>query len=224
MSTIESNSALLDSLGLLRQEQRTTTSNELGADDFMDLMIAQMQNQDPMSPMDNGDFIAQLAQFSASSGIQDLNTSFSSLSTSLQSYQALQASGLVGRSVLISSDSAALSAESKVQGMVNLDTSTQQLTLGIYDQNGTLVRRVPMGMQTAGTVPFEWDGLMDDGTVAPAGVYDLRAEALVNGEMTAMETLVFSDVESVSLSSRGGVLLNLDGIGTADLSDVYQIK
>lgn len=224
MSTIENNSALLDSLGLLRQEQRTTTSNELGADDFMDLMIAQMQNQDPMSPMDNGDFIAQLAQFSASSGIQDLNTSFSSLSTSLQSYQALQASGLVGRSVLISSDSAALSAESKVEGMVNLDTSTQQLTLGIYDQNGTLVRRVPMGMQTAGTVPFEWDGLMDDGTVAPAGVYDLRAEALVNGEMTAMETLVFSDVESVSLSSRGGVLLNLDGIGTADLSDVYQIK
>ena len=224
MSTIENNSALLDSLGLLRQEQRTTTSNELGADDFMDLMIAQMQNQDPMSPMDNGDFIAQLAQFSASSGIQDLNTSFSSLSTSLQSYQALQASGLVGRSVLISSDSAALSAESNVQGMVNLDTSTQQLTLGIYDQNGTLVRRVPMGMQTAGTVPFEWDGLMDDGTVAPAGVYDLRAEALVNGEMTAMETLVFSDVESVSLSSRGGVLLNLDGIGTADLSDVYQIK
>jgi Flagellar hook capping protein len=224
MSTIESNSALLDSLGLLRQEQRTTASNELGADDFMKLMIAQMQNQDPMSPMDNGDFIAQLAQFSASSGIQDLNTSFSSLSTSLQSYQALQASGLVGRSVLISSDSAALSAESNVQGMVNLDTSTQQLTLGIYDQNGTLVRRVPMGMQTAGTVPFEWDGLMDDGTVAPAGVYDLRAEALVNGEMTAMETLVFSDVESVSLSSRGGVLLNLAGIGTADLSDVYQIK
>jgi flagellar basal-body rod modification protein FlgD len=224
MSTIESNSALLDSLGLLRQEQRTTASNELGADDFMKLMIAQMQNQDPMSPMDNGDFIAQLAQFSASSGIQDLNTSFSSLSTSLQSYQALQASGLVGRSVLISSDSAALSAESNVEGMVNLDTSTQQLTLGIYDQNGTLVRRVPMGMQTAGTVPFEWDGLMDDGTIAPAGVYDLRAEALVNGEMTAMETLVFSDVESVSLSSRGGVLLNLAGIGTADLSDVYQIK
>lgn len=224
MSTIDSNTALLDSLGLLRQEQKSTASNELGADDFMKLMIAQMQNQDPMSPMDNGDFIAQLAQFSASSGIQDLNSSFASLSTSLQSYQALQASGLVGRSVLVSSDSGMLGAGGAVDGKINLTASTQQMTLGVYDQSGELVRRIPMGMQSAGAVPFRWDGMRDDGTAAPAGVYELRAEALVDGETTAMETLVFNDVESVSLSARGGVLLNLAGVGTVDLSDVYQIK
>jgi flagellar basal-body rod modification protein FlgD len=224
MSTIDNNTALLDSLGLLRPETSKAPTNELGADDFMSLMIAQMQNQNPMDPMDNGDFIAQLAQFSASSGIQDLNTSFTSLSTSLQSYQALQASGLVGRSVLISSDSAALGADGSVEGMVNLEASTNQLTLGIYDQNGTLVRRVYMGMQSAGTVPFSWDGVGDDGNMVPEGVYELRAEAMVNGDMTAMETLVYCDVDSVSLSSHGGVLLNLAGVGTADLSKVYQIK
>lgn len=223
MSTID-NTALLDSLGLLRQEQKSSVSNELGADDFMQLMIAQMQNQNPMEPMDNGDFIAQLAQFSATSGIQDLNTSFSDLSTSLQSYQALQASGLVGRSVLISSDTGMLVQGESVDGMVNLNATTSQLTMGVYDQNGVLVRRIYMGMQSAGTVPFKWDGIADDGSVAPAGAYELRAEALVDGKMTAMETLVYSDVDSVSLSARGGVLLNLAGVGTVDLSKVYQIK
>ncbi|MCW8917927.1 MAG: flagellar hook assembly protein FlgD [Gammaproteobacteria bacterium] len=224
MSTIESNTALLDSLGLSRQEPKTDTSNELGGDDFMTLMIAQMQYQDPLEPMSNEDFVAQLAQFSASTGIQDLNTSFDSMSTSLQSYQALQASTLVGRSVLLSSDSGLLDEGGSVDGMINLTSSTQQLTLGIYDQSGALVRREYMGMQSSGTVPFEWNGLGDDGTPAAAGVYEVRAEALVDGKTAAMETLVYSDVESVSISSRGGVLLNLAGVGSADLSDVYQIK
>ncbi len=224
MTTVNNNAALLDSLGLLRQEQSATTRNELGADDFMKLMIAQMQNQNPMDPMDNGDFIAQLAQFSASSGIQDLNTSFASLSTSLQSYQALQASSLVGRSVLISSDSGQINAGGSIDGLINLESTTSQLTLGIYDQSGALVRRVQMGMQSAGTVPFKWDGIGDNGVAMSAGVYEVRAEALVGGKATAMETLIYSDVESVSLSARGGVLLNLAGVGTVDLSKVYQIK
>lgn len=224
MSTIDSNTALLDSLGLMRQETKTDTSNELGGDDFMTLMIAQMQYQDPLEPMSNEDFVAQLAQFSSSTGIQDLNTSFESMSTSLQSYQALQASTLVGRSVLLSSDSGLLDEGGSVEGMINLTSSTQQLNLGIYDQSGALVRREYMGMQSSGTVPFEWDGLGDDGAPVAAGVYEVRAEALVDGKTAAMETLVYSDVESVSISSRGGVLLNLAGIGSADLSDVYQIK
>lgn len=224
MTTVNNNAALLDSLGLLRQEQSATARNELGADDFMKLMIAQMQNQNPMDPMDNGDFIAQLAQFSATSGIQDLNTSFASLSTSLQSYQALQASSLVGRSVLISSDNGQINAGGSIDGLINLDSTTPQLTLGIYDQSGALVRRVQMGMQSAGTVPFKWDGIGDNGAAMPAGVYEVRAEALVGGKATAMETLIYNDVESVSLSARGGVLLNLAGVGTVDLSKVYQIK
>jgi len=224
MSTVNNNVALLDSLGLWRQENKDKVSNELGADDFMKLMIAQMQNQNPMDPMDNGDFIAQLAQFSATSGIQDLNASFTGLAESLQSYQALQASGLVGRSVLILSDSGQLNAGGNISGMISLETTTPQLSVGIYDQNGVLVRRMPMGMQSAGMVHFNWDGMADDGSVAPAGVYEVRAEALIDGKTTAMGTLIFNDVESVSISSRGGVLLNLAGVGTVDLSKVYQIK
>jgi len=225
MSTIDNNAALLESLGLSRQKnQNTGPSNELGANDFMTLMIAQMQHQDPMDPMDNGDFIAQLAQFSATSGIQDLNTSFASLSTSLQSNQALQASRLVGRNVLIASDSGQLNEAGEVEGLIILESSTQQLNLGVYDQNGALVRHISMGGQASGSLPFSWDGLRDDGERAAPGTYELRANALIDGEVTAMETLVFSDVESVSLSSRGGVLLNLAGIGSADLSKVYQIK
>lgn len=227
MSIIDpnSNAALLDSLGLLHQEKKNVgPSNELGADDFLKLMLTQMQNQNPLDPMENGEFIAQLAQFSASSGIQDLNGSFVSLAESLQSYQALQASGLVGRSVLLSSDQAVLGDESGMTGMLSLESSTPQLSLSIHDQAGVLVRSIPMGTHPAGMVDFAWDGLGDDGLPAESGVYELRAEALVDGKVVAVPTLVFSDVESVSLSSRGGVLLNLAGIGTAGLSEVYQIR
>ncbi|WP_127476391.1 flagellar hook assembly protein FlgD [Sulfurivermis fontis] len=224
MSSVNNNVELLDSLGLWRQETKDKVGNELGADDFMKLMIAQMQNQNPMDPMDNGDFIAQLAQFSSTSGIQDLNASFTGLAESLQSYQALQASGLVGRSVLIMSDSAQLNSGGNISGMISLEATTPQLTVGIYDQSGALVRRMPMGMQSEGMVSFHWDGIADDGSAVPEGVYEVRAEALIEGKMTAMGTLIYNDVESVSISSRGGVLLNLAGVGTVDLSKVYQIK
>jgi flagellar basal-body rod modification protein FlgD len=225
MSTIDSNAALLDSLGLLHQEKKAEgPSNDLGADDFLKLMLTQMQNQNPLDPMENGEFIAQLAQFSASSGIQDLNNSFTGLAESLQSYQALQASSLVGRSVLLQADQGQLSEDGTISGLVTLDSSTPQMKLGIYDINGALVRSMPMGGHASGAVSFAWDGLCDDGTMAAPGAYEVRAEALIDGKSTAVPTLIYNDVESVSLSSRGGVLLNLAGVGTAGLSEVYQIK
>lgn len=228
MTTIDNT---LQNLGLSGSSSTTsgssssgTSSNALNADAFMKLMITQMQNQDPTQPMDNSQFLAQLAQFSATSGIQQLQTSFSSLASSLQSYQALQASSLIGRMVLVPNSNAYLPSGGAVGGQVTLDSSTTQLNVGIYDQSGQLVRTLNLGTQSAGTVPFYWDGTDGNGNALPAGTYQIKAEALVNGSPTAVNSDVYASVDSVNLSStNSGIELNLSGLGTVPLSQVIQV-
>lgn len=225
MTAINNNLGIYEQLGLVREETKSTApSSEVSQDEFMELLIAQLKNQDPMNPMDNNEFLAQLAQINAAGGIQELQDSFDTLAGSLQSYQALQASSLVGRSVLAPGGTAVLPEDGTVDGTITLTASTQQLQLGVYDANGQLVRRIDMGTQAAGTVSFSWDGLKDDGTEAAPGTYSIKAEALMDGAVAAMKTAVYAQVESVNLSARTGVQLNLAGIGPMGLSEVKQVK
>ncbi len=220
MTTIDS--ATLQSLGLTSQPK--AKSNSIGQDEFLKLMMTQLKNQDPMKPLESGEFLSQIAQFSTVSGIQDLQASFKTLSSSLYSNQALQASSLVGRTVLVPAASATLAAGGQVSGAVDLTASTSQLVVGVYDGTGQLVRRIPLGPQAAGQVSFNWDGLTDAGTVAAPGAYRVRAEAEVGGQNVAMDTLVSSKVESVVLGRQdGGIQLNLTGLGGVDFATVRQI-
>lgn len=226
MTTIDNSVSAYSQLGLTSTSDSSSSSGmaSLGADAFMKLMIAQMQNQDPTNPMDNSQFLAQLAQFSTTSGIQEMQKSFSDLAGSLQSYQALQASGLVGRAVLVTSDTAYLPDGGSVYGQTTLDSSTTQLRVGVYDSSGQLVRTLDLGTSAAGTVSFKWDGLDDSGNAAPGGTYTLKAEALVGGKTEALSTDVYAMVDSVNLSAANrGIELNLAGIGTVELSQVKQI-
>ena len=102
MSNIDNNvSSALSGLGLGEAQAKKKPNDELGQSEFLELMIAQLNNQDPMKPMDNGDFISQMAQFSAVTGLTQLQESFDKLAVSLQSNQALQASSLIGQDVLV---------------------------------------------------------------------------------------------------------------------------
>jgi flagellar hook assembly protein FlgD len=113
----------------------------LGGTDFITLMLAQLQNQDPTSPVDSNTFLTQLAQLSEVQGITSLNTSFSALSTSLTSNQALQASSLLGHQALVNSSTATTAAAgATVTGAVNVPQNTSQVTLSITDSSGALVR------------------------------------------------------------------------------------
>ncbi|HHJ12821.1 MAG TPA: flagellar hook assembly protein FlgD [Gammaproteobacteria bacterium] len=196
---------------------------DLGQQDFLKLMTAQLQNQDPFKPMESGDFLAQIAQFSTVEGIGELNSGFSQLSESLVSNQALQASHMIGREVLAPTGVASLQAGSSVQGQVDLPAASSEVTVNIYDQAGQLIRRMQMGPQSAGPVDFRWDGLRDDGSYAAPGNYFISAEAAIDGRTEALETLVASRVRSVTLSNSGGLLLDLDGVGSLDFSEVRQI-
>lgn len=225
MSTIDTQ--YLDSIGLRSTEQLQETVSgsreKLGQEDFLELMVAQLRNQDPMKPMENGDFLGQIAQFGTVSGIEDLQESFTGLSESLVSNQALQASNLVGRSVLAPTGTAVLEQGGSVRGVVELPNSSPAVSLKVYDTTGQLVRDLSLGSQASGPVSFQWDGIRDDGTFASPGSYFISSEAEYGGQVEAVETLVQNRVNAVTLGQSGGLVLDLEGIGPLDFSEIRQI-
>ncbi len=190
---------------------------------FLELMIAQFRNQDPFSPMENGEFLGQLAQFGTVSGIEDLQKSLGTLANSLYSDQALQASGLIDREVLVARDVGPLRSDRALRGAVELPLSTGSLEVRVIDANGELVRRLDLGLQERGLVRFAWDGRDESGQQMPVGNYHLEAFAGQAGVREQVPVLVESRVESVTLGNSGGVLLNLEGLGELALGEVRRI-
>lgn len=217
--------AAIQSLDLGKNAESSKDRNKLGQAEFLDLMVAQLKNQDPFKPMENGDFIAQMAQFSAVTGLDKLQNSFETLANSLQSNQALQASTLVGRSVLVPSSQAVLNEKGMVRGILDLQQSTPNLSVSIMDGNGELVKRMELGGHGSGEVPFVWDGTNNAGEKMPYGNYQLLAEAQGSGSTFGVDTLVNASVESVTLANDSRQLtLNLKDMGQVSFSQVREIK
>lgn len=203
-----------------------SASAAINSIDFLNLMMTQLQNQDPTQPLDTSQMSAQLAQIGTVTGINQLNTSFSSLASSFTSNQALQASSLLGRNVLVNSNSATLAAGGKVNGAVQVPAGSGPVTVGIFSPAGTLVKTLPLGTQGAGLASFSWDGTDNAGNGAPAGSYVVKAEAQNGQSQTTLATLVSAQVQSVTLNgggSAGGLTLNVAGVGNVPLSSVTQI-
>ena len=197
----------------------------LGQDDFLRLMMEQMKAQDPFNPMDNTQFISQMAQLTSVSSISEMNNNFSSYLGSLNQTQFVNASNLVGREVLSSADFGVLSGNKGISGQVELPNSTQALDIEILAPTGEVMGRVSMGPQGAGQVPFEWDGKGLDGDQLPPGKYYLRANYLNGGSVEQLSTQVNFEVRSVSLpTAGGGVQLELNGGGTVKLSDLVSVS
>ena len=212
----------IESLALKTQEKKD--NNELGQDEFMKLMVAQLNNQDPTKPMENAEFLSQLAQFGTVNGITELQTSFNSLTTSLQSNQALQASTMVGRTVTVPANTVNVEAGKAVEGGVELTGNTGELNLLIKNSSGQVVKELNLGAQQEGVVNFKWDGLNDSGSAVPAGQYSMIAEAAIDGETQVMGTMLQAKVDSVTLSGANGPLLNLAGLGSIGINEVKQVK
>lgn len=223
MDSIQNTPALLDKLNAGLRPAPESHSKELGQEQFFELMIAQLKNQDPTKPLDSSQYLGQLAQFSMVNGIQELQKSFDHLSSSLQSLHAVQASGLVGHSVMIDSDSGYLVASESLQGNVNLTHHVKDLTISVFDNTGRLVRRINLGNQSAGSVAFAWNGKDDNHSQVESGIYKIRAEAMVNGQVMGFDTRMQALVQSVILGRGGGIILNLAGMGTRDISEVQEI-
>ena len=203
-----------------------TGAATLGGTDFLTLMLAQLKNQDPTSPVDSNTFLTQLAQLSEVQGITQLNTSFSTLSSSLSANQALQASSLLGHQALVTSPTAQLAANGTVTGAVSVPQTTSSVVLNIADSTGTVMRSISLGAQSAGLANYSWDGKESGGSQAPAGTYTLSAAyAGQTKTSAAATTLVNGTVESVSMGAgSAGMTLNVAGVGSVAFSSLQQIS
>lgn len=170
------NSKVKDASNNVSNVSKAATGNQaLGKDAFLQLLVTQLKNQNPLSPQDNGAFVAQLAQFSSLEGINTLNDSVNNISSNFSSSQALQASSLVGRSIIIQTDKAMVDTSKSMNGSVEVPSAVGNVSVKITDKDGNVVRTVDMGAQSAGSQSFIWDGKNDKGEVAPAGTYTFNA-------------------------------------------------
>jgi len=193
----------------------------LGQEQFLKLMITQLENQDPFRPLESGEFLGQLAQFGTVSGIASLERSFAALSESLVANQALEASGLIGRHVLVRSEQGYL-GEDGVEAAVRLPVGSDAVQVQIRGADGQLVRQIDLGAREAGIARFSWHGETDTGERAPPGLYFISAQYRDGNQMQGAETLVRAPVESVSFGPRG-LTLNLGGLGETAFDAVHEI-
>ncbi len=204
--------------------EERTVKKDLGKNEFLELLVAQLNNQNPLDPQDNGDFIAQLAQFSTVEGVEKLNSSMETILSGYHSSQALQASSLVGRKVIVPSDKAVVDTSETFKASLVLPVSSSNVYVNVYDSTGAVVSRVDMGQQEAGNISFMWDGKDSSGNVAPPGTYRFEAQATYADGTKGLYTLLPANVDSVTLGQNGGeLMLNLAGVGSVPLSQVQII-
>lgn len=196
MSTIDNSNAassVLDQYSSASKNSDKPKTNEMGQDEFLKLMIAELNNQNPLDPQDNGEFIAQLAQFSTVEGLDKLNNTTEGMSSNMRSSQALQASTLVGQSVIVEGNEMGLLLNKGiVSGFSELPETVTDLTLTIEDENGQLLEQVSLGNHAEGEMSIRWDGLnlMKDGEIVDLDYDQLnRQEFYVdeNGEQVLDE-------------------------------------
>ena len=200
-------------------------NDELGQEDFLKLLVAQLKNQDPSNPVENSEFLGQIAQFSMVNGIDDLGGSFDSVASSLFSTQAMQASQLVGKEILVETNVAQLETGGSVDAMLESSSLASNVKVYVEDQSGSLVRSIDMGNIGAGSTTFSWDGLDSEGAPVVAGPYTLRSEGLVAGSLQGLTTQIFSRVQSIAVDRNNtSVSLELAGNRSVGISQVREFK
>ncbi len=214
--------AVLQSLSA-KTDTTEKLNKTLDQTDFLKLLTTQLANQDPMSPQEPGEFMGQMAQFGMVDGIQSLNSKVSTLTDSLQSTQALQASSLVGRKVFIEGNRALFKEGENLKGAVELPVSASDVEVHIKNLQGEIIKKVSLGNQSAGVNPLQWNGLNDEGNAVPSGLYRVEAYGKVNGKTERFSTLVAANVESVTIDKAKGFVLNLEQQGAVSMSQIRQL-
>ena len=226
MSDVQSTGAL-DSLRWQKEEYKVSEENDRGMltqADFFALLTKELANQDPTKPVDNNQMISQMTSFSTTDGVQQLNDQFTSFASSMTSSQALQASSLVGRSVLVDDNVFGLYDGEQAKGKIVTESPASNVNIYVENAAGEIVQSIPIGSVGTGGGNFTWDGNMTDGSKAPPGAYRFRIAGLVDGEAAELQAQTFRKVDSVTLAGNGGsVLLNLNGGGSMPLNEVVEV-
>jgi flagellar basal-body rod modification protein FlgD len=196
----QSGLSYVDQLKSLQEQKKpneTTGKQDLKQEDFLSLLTKQLAQQDPFKPVSNDQMIAQMASFATVDGINKMNGQFESLNSSMTSNQALQASSLVGRDVLVPGAAGVKQDNAGMAAMVKLPQAVDNLFVRVEDQLGQLVRTIDMGASPSGENRVEWDGKDENGNPLPAGKYKVKASGLLDGKNTEFDVSTYANVNSV---------------------------
>jgi flagellar basal-body rod modification protein FlgD len=226
MSAIDSNTNnslnnILDKLGIRSSENNKTKKNDtLGQEDFLKLMTTQLQNQDPFSPMENGDFIAQMAQFSTVTGITEMSESLKSLSGQLGEFRIATAASMLGNSVLVPGDIARPDSNGEIHGVIDMPVASTATNISFSNASGEILHNIDLGAQSSGLVGFEWTDIPPEILEANK---TLTVKAYINGAegLEEISPSVFAEVMAASTGTDStGVVLSVKDYGNINASEV----
>ncbi|MEP7281591.1 MAG: flagellar hook capping FlgD N-terminal domain-containing protein [Rubrivivax sp.] len=193
----------------------TAGSSSADADRFLKLLVAQMQNQDPLNPMDNAQVTTQIAQINTVSGIERLNTTVQGLNAQFVQMQALQGASLVGHDVTVAGNRFAVDG-SRAEAGFELDGPADQVTVEVLNAAGHVIDSLNLGALGSGTQGFEWDA---SGAADPA-LCSFRVSAKLGAASVGATPLMLDRVTSVASSGGGGLTLALEHSGRVAYGDV----
>ena len=204
------------------QQKEIKRTSVLGQEDFLKLLTTQLQHQDPMEPMENGEFMGQMAQFSTVSGITEMGESIDGLVSIYQGQQMSANAAMIGKKALVDGNWAQLEG-GKLAGAIDLTTAANDLRIDVKSEAGEVMASIGLGSKMAGAQEFSWDGIKQDGTTAPEGNYYLSASAVRDGQSTVPAMQVYGTVNSVQMKG-GEVTLNVSGQGNVSFNSVKRIS
>ena len=207
------------------EEKLTKSVNEeMGQKEFLLLFTTQLQNQNPLDPMENEAFVAQLAQFSQLEATVTMGDKMTELADAMMGERMLQGSTLLGKRVAVPNGPAILKGGAPISGIIALPQGADNVELNIYSNAGQLVRTIPYGRQMPGDITVRWDGMNAQGTTMPDGPYRIIATVKSKGEVTQVPISTPDTVKSVTFSAEANdLVLEVSSGGTVNFSQVKRI-
>ena len=204
----------------------SANSNSLISENtFMKLMVQELQNQNPLDPMSNTNFIAELAQFNSMNQLTSMNSTLKSLVSSQNQAALGNAVNLIGKTVQANGNSFGFTKGSTANLNYSLPQNANSVSLDVYDSSGNLVYNTNLGQQNSGSQSFNWDGLESGGSPAPTGSYSFSVNATdASGNPITATTYSNAAVMGLTTSNSGAVELELSNGSTVPLSSVTNVN
>ncbi len=207
-----------------RAPAASATSN-LGQKDFLTLLTTQLRNQDPLNPMQNSEFLGQMAQFSTVSGIERMNDNLLALGAGFRDMRLGMASELVGQSVLVPGALARPDNTGAYRGAVNLAAAAENVEISFSDNlTGALLHRQILGRHPAGQVEFAWENAPAD-LVSARHALRISASVTTDGVTEPVASLVYARVLSATLGqSADDITFEVEGFGKLNSLEIETIR
>lgn len=199
----------LNQVGSQAAQTSEKKSTSMGKDDFLQLLVTQLQAQDPLNPMDSTGFTAQLAQFSSLEELQNINETLGDVGNSQTILTNSQAVDYIGKQIQAVGDQLYLNGGEPVPIEFNIDEDAAGVYIKIYNQYGDFVQDIDAGPMTAGQQHVDWDGLNYQNQQAPDGIYRYEAMAMdENGDTVAATTFTTGTISGVYYKNGSAYLLS----------------